>query len=936
MTINRWFFTLIILSLISLPANSQALTIPFVNTGSLITARGNHSATLLPDGKVLVVGGGGTNYTKLSSAEFYVPSNGTWKTTTSMGEPAYKARYNHTATLLADGRVLVAGGNDYFESYTTSTLLYTPSNETWKTTGSIGLGRMAHTATRLSNGKVLVVGGYNGSDSLRADLYDPSKGTWSMTGSLTTARRYHTATLLQDGRVLVTGGRGLSSSEIYDPSQGTWMATGSLTTNRWYHTATLLHDGRVLVAGGEDINEDELFGSEIYDPSTGIWKATGSMSVGRYRHTATLLQDGKVLVAGGAGFGFVSKTELYDPTNGTWTATGSIGTVRWWHTTTLLPDGRVLMAGGSNGVDGPLSRAELYGCRVSFDAAGGSGSCGTKTYYSGLDTYGVLPVPVRAGYIFNGWWTQPMGAGTHVLENTLLTANTGHTLYTSWAPDAFVIPPGSVVTPLGVTNAVQYSDEDSGDGGTSIRLGGIGLLGNGLTAGVEWTVSGPGFLSFDWKVSSEQGYDWLRFYAIGTGETNRISGTGGEWTRVFLAVDSPSNTAHTFRIEYTKDPVGDAVGDDCGWVDAITWTPKYSLSVTDGSGDGYYTNGTLVPISADAPSANHKFVRWTGETNGITDVFCPSTSLLMPQTNVSVAASYESMFHTLTIQHGVGSGVYLEGSKVSISANPDPMYLEFAGWTGDAAGFLTDTAVRTTTLTMPTRPASLTATYCDSVARVAGCYGRTFTVSGTAGGVAVDASAGPPSGTPAVKLGGAGVVPDNGFAAIDTVVSGSGSVSFWWRVSSESDADYLKFIVDGIQIASISGTKGAWTQVSNRVEGAGVNHTLRWEYDKNGSLASSIDSGWVDDIIWMGDIPSPVLPPEIRTVAFTNNVVAFTFFGERGIPYVIYSNATLNAAGWALMDIKPMQSGETNGVFLFDTLVLPPVGQKSGFYRVGM
>jgi hypothetical protein len=269
-----------------------------------------------------------------------------------------------------------------------------------------------------------------------------------------------------------------------------------------------------------------------------------------------------------------------------------------------------------------------------------------------------------------------------------------------------------------------------------------------------------------------------------------------------------------------------------------------------------------------------------------------------------------------------------------VKADPNPMWMEFAGWIGDGAGQVENVFLADTTMVIPTRPSVLTATYTDSVARVAGCYGRAFTRSGVEGGISTDFAAGSPSGTPAVKLGGAGVVPDNGFAAFETSVFGSGTVTFWWRVSSERDADYLKFLVDGTQVAALSGTKGPWTQVSQRIEGAGASHVLRWEYAKNDSFASSTDAGWVDDIVWTGDIPEPVLSPDIQETAFTNGVFGIRFLGERGIPYAVYSNATLNADGWAFMQTVTQEEGETNGVFRFGTVILPPVGQRSGFYRI--
>src|SRR6202030_328882 len=177
---------------------------------------------------------------------------------------------------------------------------------TFDNTGSLTTARARHTATLLPNGKVLLAGGFDSSgDALTsAELYDPGSGTWTATGSLSTARYHHTATLLPNGKVLVAGGQGTStnaiaSAELYDPASGTWTVTGSLNTARARHSATLLPNGKVLVAGGNDISSNALASAELYDSTSGSWTFTGSLNSARYVHTATLLPNGKVLVAGG-------------------------------------------------------------------------------------------------------------------------------------------------------------------------------------------------------------------------------------------------------------------------------------------------------------------------------------------------------------------------------------------------------------------------------------------------------------------------------------------------------------------------------------------------------------------------------------------------------------------------------------------------------------
>jgi hypothetical protein len=242
------------------------------------------------------------------------------------------ARVGHTATLLQNGKVLVVGGWDKPNEANVldSAELYDPVTGTWSVTGRLNMPRIVHTATLLPDGKVLIVGRGG-----TVELYDPSTGTWSLTGSLNVARCCHTATLLQGGKVLVAGGFGsdsINSAELYDPASGAWSPTGSLNVARYWHSATLLQDGRVLVAGGSDDGDlaSTLSDAELYDPVAGTWSATANLNTSVVLHTETLLPSGKVVIAGGyqprfdSGFAApisLDKGQLYDPATGTWSYT---------------------------------------------------------------------------------------------------------------------------------------------------------------------------------------------------------------------------------------------------------------------------------------------------------------------------------------------------------------------------------------------------------------------------------------------------------------------------------------------------------------------------------------------------------------------------------------------------------------------------------------
>jgi hypothetical protein len=330
-----------------------------------------HTATLLPNGEVLVAGGNNEGL-DVASTELYDPALGTWTATGSLAT----ARYGHTATLLPNGKVLVAGG--FGGGAAASAELYDPASGTWSVTGSLGAARYGHTATLLPNGKVLVTGGSSSSGALAsAEVYDPASGTWTATSSLATARASHTATLLPNGKVLVAGGANgsgyLASAEVYDPASGTWSATGSLATARYVHSATLLPYGTVLVAGGYN-STSAATSVEVYNPANATWTPNGNLGAARANHTATLLPNGKVLVAGGedSSFNALASAELYDPASGTWSATGSLATARYVHSATLLPYGTVLVAGGNNVTSNSynyLASAELYDVGLSFSSA---------------------------------------------------------------------------------------------------------------------------------------------------------------------------------------------------------------------------------------------------------------------------------------------------------------------------------------------------------------------------------------------------------------------------------------------------------------------------------------------------------------------------------------------------------------------------------------
>lgn len=444
----------------------------FAGTGSLIAARNNHTATLLADGKVLVTGGFGDSGA-LDSTEIYDPTTGEWTATGSLNE----ARYNHRATLLADGKVLVSGGHG-ISIPLDSAEIYDPATGEWTATGSLEEGRYQHTATLLGNGKVLVAGGYNyfAGDYLdSAEIYDPATGEWTGTGSLATARFVHTATLLASGKVLVTGGADLTyigSSELYDPATGEWTGTGSLTTARYVHTATLLGSGAVLVVGGYGENF-YLDSAEIYDPVAGSWTDTGSLVEARYNHTASPRADGKVIVTGGlANSGSLGTSELFDPASGEWSATGGLAAARYNHTATPVAGGKILISGGY-GESGNLDSAEIYTSAEIPSTPEGSLFTRTGTF-SDPDGNGSVTLTASTGAIsqddMNGTWSwsaTPEDGPASIPVTITATDDQGAAATVDFTFTVTNVPPtASITTPPGADEdapvSISFSAADPG------------------------------------------------------------------------------------------------------------------------------------------------------------------------------------------------------------------------------------------------------------------------------------------------------------------------------------------------------------------------------------------------------------------------------------------------------------------------------------------
>jgi uncharacterized protein YjbI with pentapeptide repeats len=333
---------------------------------SMTTLRRLHTATLLPNGKVLVAGGADGSATATATAELYDPATGMFSPTGSMNTP----RYFHTATLLRNGMVLVTGGVSG-GVYLNSAEIYNPATGVFTAlTPTMNAQRSQHTATLLNDGRVLIAGGGNPAALSSAELFDPTSATFSSPLALNHARYGHTATLLGNGTVLLAGGNDsigqTAAAEIYSPSSNSFTNIGGMGVPRYLHTATLLSNGKVLLAGGFNAANSDTATAELFDPGTASFALTGSMSRERHYHTATLLLDGTVLITGG--FNQLSMTDLnteqvYHPDVGAFALPSGpqMSSPRSQHTATLLDTGLVVVTGGTSDTGATtLSSAEIY------------------------------------------------------------------------------------------------------------------------------------------------------------------------------------------------------------------------------------------------------------------------------------------------------------------------------------------------------------------------------------------------------------------------------------------------------------------------------------------------------------------------------------------------------------------------------------------------
>ena len=608
----------------------------FSSTGSMSASRAEHAGALLPNGKVLIVGGAGT----LASAELYDPATGLFSSTGSLNT----GRWFPTATLLPNGKVLVAGGFDVTGNVTATAELYDPATGLFSTTGSLNTARYFpdyYAPTLLANGKVLVAGGANGGNipMASAELYDPATGLFSITGSMTTARAQLAFTLLPNGKVLATGGYDssstfLASAELYDPATGLFTATGGMSTGRDEHTATLLANGTVLVAGGAQAMT-ALASAELYDPAVGLFSSVGNMKSARAGHSATLLPNGAVLIAGAGRLPDPASAELFVPGI---TGTPGVGQSLTGHYTYSDPDGDPegtstfrwlsdgVAIGGANGITYTLVAADS-GHTIQFEvtpvAATGS-SPGSPVRSSGLVILNSAPTATgvnitgtpNVGQLLTGHYTysdvdgDAQGTSTFrwLRDGTAISGATGGT-YTPSAVDAGHAV-AFEVTPVAETGTLQGAAVQSA--GVTINSGPVvtaspvsQTIAAGSTATFTAAASGNPTPTVQWQQSTDGGASFVNI--------------AGAMSTTLSFTASAGQNGNQYRAVFTNS-IGSAT------TAAATLTVDFAPSITQNPSNTSVAAGAPASFSASASGNPIPTVQWQVSSDGLIFTDIPSAT----------------------------------------------------------------------------------------------------------------------------------------------------------------------------------------------------------------------------------------------------------------------------------------------------------------------
>ncbi len=479
-----------------------------------------------------------------------------------------------------------------------------------------------------------------------------------------------------------------------------------------------------------------------------------------------------------------------------------------------------------------------------------SPTAGGTTSGGGAKTSGAsctVTASPASGYTFVNW--KENGASVSTSASYTFTVTGDRTLTASFVPTAVSLATALDNTSLAFTvggnagwfgqMATKYDGVDAAQSGPA---------GNSQASTLQTTVTGPGTLSFWWSVSSEATYDFLKFFIDGTEQSGSLSGNVAWQQKAFTI----STGSHTVQWAYQKDDSG-ASGSDCGWVDQVTWVPTptyYTVSCSASpaaggsvSGGGTVASGASCTLTA-TPAAGYVFQNWK---EGATVVSASASYTFTVVGNRTLTAQFAPVYTvtaTATPSYGgtvSGGGALVSGASCTLTATPAAGYA-FQNWkegatvvSASASYTFTVTGARTLTAVFISSAISLP-TALDSASLSLDTSGNGFWY-GQAGTThdGVDAAQ-------------SGAVTNTQSSTLQITVTGPGTFTFWWAVSSEQGFDLLSFYVDDVSQEALSGTTVVWQQKSVTL-GSGT-HTLKWTYSKDGSVNSGSDAGWVDQVSW--------------------------------------------------------------------------------------
>jgi N-acetylneuraminic acid mutarotase len=828
----------------ALPASAATATGAWAATGNMVAAREGATATLLPNGEVLVAGGVNASATFLASAELYNPNTGTWQATGSMST----ARSGAAATLLPDGQVLVVAGSNTY-GYLASAELYNPATGTWQATGSLATPEAGATATLLPDGDVLVAGGATeaslaGGDFIftslaNAELYNPATGTWQTTTSMNIPRFGATATLLANGTVLVAGGSDTrsgqtvnnsdavpqASAEIYTPATQQWQMTGAMAYSHSGATASLLPNGDVLVAGGEiplDLPmtpaSEQVEGqqnTDLYNPTTNTWQAVAPLLAPSGFGVAATLGNGTVLETGGVGQpgDLPVSTEIYDPNSNTWTA-GPVG--GGGQTATVLANGSVLVTGyGTAEIYNPQSTplATLSTLSLTFppQAVGTTSSpqniTVTNTGTAPLTLNAAASVSTSSAFTanFSACGTLvPGGSCTVQVSFTPTTSGTSSAvLYiqdsADFSPQIVVLTGYSGAQPF-IAGITPMSGPDVG--GTTVTINGFNLSGAVIYFGS--TAASGVVCSADTCTATTPG---------GSGtiavQANTASGWGGATLSDMFTYPVPSPPAR---------PVVTAI------------SPSSGLT----------TGGTTVTVTGSNLSGGNVVFTTTAGTTAATNVSCTASSCTA--TSPAGTGTVEVIVETPG-----GTSLTSTADQFTYKAPPAPKVTKISPTSGPTSG---GTVVTITGSNL----SGGTAGFGTAAATVTTCTASSCTATSPAGTGTVDVLVSTPGGTsvatssdrftyqaatppvPAVT----GITPSSGPAAGGTVVTVTGSNLSGGSVSFGTAAAAVTCTASSCTATSPAGTGTVNVTVTTTGGTSTINSADQYTYQAAGSSSNLI------------------------------------------------------------------------------------------------